>query len=71
LEAQEDGEMIDLVITVLNETKVVDGIETRVVEERESEDGELVEISRNYFAVCKPMMYSTLEKTSTTMKMVK
>ena len=38
LEAQEDGEMIDLVITVLNETKVVDGIETRVVEERESED---------------------------------
>ena len=54
LEAQEDGEMIDLVITVLNETKVVDGIETRVVEERESEDGELVEISRNYFAVCKP-----------------
>ena len=55
LEAQENGEMmIDLVITVLNETKVVDGIETRVVEERESEDGELVEISRNYFAICKP-----------------
>jgi hypothetical protein len=54
LEGQEDGEMIDLVITVLNETKVVDGIETRVVEERESEDEELVEISRNYFAVCKP-----------------
>lgn len=54
LEAQENGEIIDLVITVLNETKLVDGIETRVVEERESEDGELVEISRNYFAVCKP-----------------
>jgi hypothetical protein len=54
LEAQEDGEMIEVVITVLNETKVVDGIETRIVEERESEAGELVEISRNYFAICKP-----------------
>ena len=54
LVAQENGEKIELVITVLNETKVVDGIETRIVEERESEDGELVEISRNYFAICKP-----------------
>jgi hypothetical protein len=54
LEGQEDDEVIDLVITVLNETKVVDGTETRIVEERESENGELVEISRNYFAVCKP-----------------
>jgi hypothetical protein len=54
LEGQEDSEVIDLVITVLNETKVVDGTETRIVEERESENGELVEISRNYFAVCKP-----------------
>ncbi|MGI0048470.1 MAG: hypothetical protein ACREAW_02920, partial [Nitrososphaera sp.] len=39
---------------VTNDTKVVDGVETRVVEERESEDGEIVEISRNYFAVCGP-----------------
>lgn len=55
LEAQEeDGEVTEIIITVLNETKVVDGIETRIVEERESEDGELVEISRNYFAVCRP-----------------
>jgi hypothetical protein len=42
-----------LVITVLDETKMVDGVETRVVEERESEDGELVEVSRNYFAISK------------------
>jgi hypothetical protein len=42
-----------LTITVLNETKVVDGVETRVLEEREFEDGELSEISRNYFAVDK------------------
>lgn len=42
-----------LVITVLNETKKVDGVETRVVEERESENGKLVEVSRNYFAISK------------------
>jgi hypothetical protein len=39
-----------VVFSILDETKVVDGVETRVVEERETEDGELVEISRNYFA---------------------
>lgn len=33
-------------------TLVVDGVTTRVVEEREWEDGELVEVSRNYFARC-------------------
>lgn len=41
----------DLVITVLDETRVVDGVETRVVEERETEGGELVEVSRNFFAI--------------------
>ncbi len=41
-----------MVITVLNETKIVNGTETRVVEEREN--GDLVEVSRNYFAVCRP-----------------
>jgi hypothetical protein len=39
-----------LVITVLEETRLVDGVETRVVEERESKGGQLVEISRNFFA---------------------
>ena len=39
-----------LVITVLDETRLVDGVETRVVEERETKGGELVEISRNFFA---------------------
>lgn len=37
--------------TVLHETRVVDGVETRVVEERETKDGRLVEVSRNYFAI--------------------
>jgi hypothetical protein len=40
-----------LVITVLNETKKVDGVETRVVEERETKGGKLIEVSRNYFAI--------------------
>ncbi len=40
-------------ITVLDETKTVDGVETRVVEERETKNGKPVEISRNYFAISK------------------
>ena len=40
-----------LIITVLNETKKVDGVVTRVVEERETKGGKLVELSRNYFAI--------------------
>jgi hypothetical protein len=46
-----EGGATRLVITVLAETKVVDGVETRVVEERESEKGQLIEVSRNYFAI--------------------
>ena len=42
-----------LVITVLNDTKKIGNVETRVVEEDESKNGKTVEISRNYFAVCK------------------
>ena len=40
-------------ISVLNETKMVDGVETRVVEEREFKGKRLAEISRNYFAIDK------------------
>jgi hypothetical protein len=39
-----------LVITVLDETRIVEGVETRIVEERESKNGKLVEVSRNFFA---------------------
>lgn len=39
-----------LEITVLNETLVVDGVTTRVVQEEERANGDLVEISRNFFA---------------------
>lgn len=55
LEGQEDGAQIQLKISVLNETKIVNGTEARVVEEVETEDGEIVEISRNWFVVCKPV----------------
>lgn len=52
LEQRDGRDKVQLVVTVLDETKIVDGIETRVVEEKESENGEIVEISRNYFAIC-------------------
>ena len=50
LEGIEDGELIHVEITVLNQTEDVAGITTRVVEEAEWVDGELAEISRNFFA---------------------
>jgi len=40
-------------ITVLNETMKVGRVETRIVEEREEEDGKLKEVSRNFYAICK------------------
>ncbi|MFM9957453.1 MAG: hypothetical protein ACKVZJ_05225 [Phycisphaerales bacterium] len=54
----DEGVFIELRITVLSETKTItildDGkperIRTRVIEEREFKDGELYEISRNYYA---------------------
>jgi len=48
---QSDSEKV--VITVLKKTVMVGGVETRVVEEREFEDGRLKEVSRNFFATCK------------------
>jgi hypothetical protein len=50
-EGRESGKAGRLVVTVLNDTMNVGGVETRVVEERESQAGELVEVSRNYFAI--------------------
>lgn len=43
---------IKIQITVLDETKTVDGVVTRVVEERQWEKGKLHEVARNYFAIC-------------------
>ena len=38
-------------LTVLNETKVIDGVEARVVEDRETKNGQLVELTRDYYAI--------------------
>ncbi|NIT03845.1 hypothetical protein GTO10_02835, partial [Candidatus Saccharibacteria bacterium] len=53
LEGKEGEHAVKLEITVLDETKKIAGIETRIMEERETEDGQLIEISRNFFAICK------------------
>jgi hypothetical protein len=41
-----------LEITVLGETKMIEGVTTRVVEEREWKGGKLYEVARNYYAIC-------------------
>lgn len=51
LEGRDGGKLARLVITVLSETANIGGVETRVVEERETAAGELVEVSRNFFAI--------------------
>jgi len=50
LEGSEGLRRITLVITVLDETRLVDGVETRIVEEREWKGDQLAEVSRNFFA---------------------
>jgi hypothetical protein len=40
-----------LVITVLDDTRVVAGVTTRVLEERETNGGQTVEVSRNFYAI--------------------
>jgi len=49
-EGNESGAAIRLEITVLNQQEPVAGVTTQVVEERETNDGVLVEVSRNFFA---------------------
>jgi len=52
LEGKDDDQSVRLEITVLDETLMVGNIETRIVEEKEMENGQIVEISRNFFAYC-------------------
>jgi len=42
-----------LVITVKDDIKKIDGVECRVVEERETKAGKVIEVSNNYFALSK------------------
>jgi len=39
-------------ITVLDEVRKINGVDVRVVEEREWKHGELHEVARNFFAIC-------------------
>lgn len=51
LEGREGRQQVQVIIKVLDQTQMIDGVNCRVVEERESKDGKVVEISRNFFAI--------------------
>jgi uncharacterized membrane protein YkoI len=53
LQGKEDGEEITITITVLDETRKIAGVETRVVTEKETVNGEIKEVTRDYFAISK------------------
>jgi hypothetical protein len=52
LAGEEDGAQARVDITVLDEIELVDGVVTRVVEEREWVDGQLTEVARKFYAIC-------------------
>jgi hypothetical protein len=51
LAGDDDGESKTLLISVLDDTRVVAGVRCAIVREMEWTDGDLVEISWNYFAI--------------------
>jgi hypothetical protein len=58
LEGEEEGELNRVEITVLSKTQTINmpgigKVRTRVVEEVETTNGELTEISRNFYAICR------------------
>lgn len=52
-EGDEDGEEARLITTVFDKTKQVAGVPTRVIEERHYVNGELFEVSRNFYSLCR------------------
>jgi hypothetical protein len=52
IEGKQGGHTVRSALTVLDETKTIDGIETRIVEDNETSDGAQTEVSRNHFAIC-------------------
>ncbi|KPJ60870.1 MAG: hypothetical protein AMJ46_03975 [Latescibacteria bacterium DG_63] len=52
LEGIEGKDTLAVWITVLNETRTIGDVETRAVEEREVVNGKVVEISKNFYAIC-------------------
>ncbi|MBI5365207.1 MAG: hypothetical protein HZA53_18660 [Planctomycetes bacterium] len=53
LRGKEHGKDVVVTITVLDDTKKIDGVVTRAVEEREVVGGEIEEVTRDYFAISK------------------
>ena len=53
-EGRDGRTAVTLVITVLNDIRRIGNVDTRVVEERETHNGQLEEVSRNFFALCGP-----------------
>jgi len=53
LKGKEGKDSSVLTITVLDQVKEIANTQTRVVEERETTNGKLTEVSKNYFAFCK------------------
>jgi len=51
LEGTEDGGHVVDVQTVLSETLTIDGVTVGVIEDRESKDGHLAEVTRDYYAI--------------------
>ena len=47
-----EGPGTRLLVTVLDETKTIDEVTTRAVEEREWKKGELFEVAKDYYAIC-------------------
>lgn len=53
LEGKENGKDVRIAITVLDETRKIDGVETRIVEDKVTENGQVAEVARDYFAFSK------------------
>ena len=51
LEGNEENVNTKVIITVMNETKIIGGVETRIVEEKEYHNGVIAEVSKNYYAI--------------------
>ena len=53
LEGEDEEETVTVLIEVMRGTQLVDGVRSAIVQETEWIDGELAEISRNFFAISK------------------
>ena len=54
-ELDDEGDPVTITsdITILNQTELIDGVRTRVIEHRELEDGDLIEVTHDFWALCR------------------